>query len=904
MSVPPQTFQWQSARTNVLPQRRRPQCWAEISVMSNASFLRGASHPEELVARAVELGYRGMAFVDEATVGGAVRAHVACRSSHTQTPHVSSAGRSRAEGGPLQLAFGTRVRFSMACATSSIAEQVQQSGGAFALPPPSIELMLYATDRASWGLLSLLLTRMHSHVVPCAGLQAVDIRDVGKQSAFGGAYAGRWQRHGSTHLSDLVHLLAEHSGGRSVLAVIVPPPLPEQRFLEAAEGLARMMPDRLAVALCRTEQPAGVILAERACALAAALRIPVAATGDVRMHDIARRPLLDVLTAIRCGTSVQRLYSGVHDVRFSKHQHGMEAQLAINAERRMRSAQEMLLRFADKPEAIETAVRFVERASNFTLDQLRYEYPDEVSPQGVPPIRYLHELVWRGARERYPRGVPSKVARQFEHEFAIIDDLQYAPYFLTVHEIVAFARSRGILCQGRGAAANSAVCFALGITAVDPDRIDVLFERFVSRERNEPPDIDIDFEHERREEVIQHIYTKYGRHRAALVCEVISYRGRSAVRDVGKALGFSEDSVAKLAAAVDRWSEETLHSHTDDEVLQSATEGTAHFDAALPKVSESAAAFFRAAGIDPTSTAARQFVHLVREIQGFPRHRSQHVGGFVISRGPLAEMVPLQNAAMEDRTILEWDKDDVEALGILKIDLLSLGMLTAIRKTIDLVNADRQVLAAGEAAVSSTAMECKHAVNSLFSTPTNSRNLSVDPSVADSATTVIESPVVPLRFHSIPAEDPLTYDMVCRADTVGVFQIESRAQMSMLPRLKPRCFYDLVIEVAIVRPGPIQGDMVHPYLRRRSGEERPEYPDDAVRQVLAKTLGVPLFQEQAMALAVVAAGFTPGEADHLRRAIAAWKRSGNQIAQFGTKLEQGMVSRGYARQFEIGRAHV
>jgi len=866
---------------NALQRRRRPQRWSEIAVTSHASFLRGASHPEELVARAIELGYAGMALVDHATVGGAVRAHVA-RSSilKQQSTMVSGIPRSEARDA-LQLGFGARVCLSMESSQVSTSrrghpyEHRYKSGGRDFVKRSHkpIELMLYATDRASWGLLSLLLTRMRSHVIPHEDanenphenrLQHT-CEEICEQTSASRARAVQWQRYGSTHLSELVELLRHHQGGGSVLAVIVPPSLPEQRFLEAAEGLARMIPDRIAVALSRTEEPESVILSERACVLASALGIPVAATGDVRMHDIERRQLLDVLTAIRFGTDVRSM------------QHGRHPRTAVNAERRMRSVQEMLLRFADKPEAVETSVRFVERASHFSLDQLRYEYPDEVSPQGVPPMRHLHELVWKGARERYPRGVPAKVARQFEHEFAIIEDLQYAPYFLTVHEIVAFARSRGILCQGRGAAANSAVCFALGITAVDPDRIDVLFERFVSRERNEPPDIDIDFEHERREEVIQHIYAKYGRHRAALVCEIISYRGRSAVRDVGKALGFSEDSIVKLASCADRWSAEvfpTVETHTTSE----------H---AATGINSESAALFRAAGVDPNSVAARHFVRLVREIQGFPRHRSQHVGGFVISRGPLAEMVPMENAAMENRTILEWDKDDIEALGMLKIDILSLGMLTAIRKTIDLINGDRHALAAGA---------CSEATLTTDGLPASDASLPA--SLPETEATAIQS-VVPLRFHTIPAEDTLTYDMVCKADTVGVFQIESRAQMSMLPRLKPRCFYDLVIEVAIVRPGPIQGDMVHPYLRRRSGEERAEYPDDAVRQVLAKTLGVPLFQEQAMALAVVAAGFSPGEADHLRRAIAAWKRSGNQIVQFGEKLEQGMVSRGYSRQFAL-----
>ncbi|MEY3143022.1 MAG: hypothetical protein RLY21_1515 [Planctomycetota bacterium] len=660
-----------------------------------------------------------------------------------------------------------------------------------------------------------------------------------------------------------------------------------------------MMPERLAVALTRVDDPDSVADAERACVLADALRLPVAALSDVRMHALMRKPLLDTLACIRGGVSIDRA----------------TRQIAQHAERRLRPPVEVLRRYADRPDSLETAWRFLDRAAAFSLDALRYEYPEEVVPKGVPPMQHLRSLVWKGARERYPRGVPAKVARQFEHEFAIIDDLGYAPYFLTVHDIVAFARSRGILCQGRGAAANSAVCYALGVTAVDPDRIDVLFERFVSRERNEPPDIDIDFEHERREEVIQHIYTKYGRDRAALVCEIISYRGRSAVRDVGKALGFAADTVDRLANEVDRWSGGGLGAR--DELTEGSLEtrvetrvetgGATGFgmgfepgaDPALPRAT---ADRVRAAGLDPSAPRVRALVQLVGEILGFPRHRSQHVGGFVISRSPLMEIVPIERAAMQDRTILEWDKDDIEALGMLKIDLLSLGMLTAIRKSIDLVNGDRTAIALGATqsrlpdapAVRADLVAISPSQGSSIPTPTPTPTPIPTPTpCADTRSECIE----PLVFHSIPAEDAATYDMICKADTVGVFQIESRAQMSMLPRLKPRRFYDLVIEVAIVRPGPIQGDMVHPYLRRRSGEEAVFYPNDAIRTVLGKTLGVPLFQEQAMALAVVAAGFSAGQADELRRAIAAWKRSGNKIAQFGEALEAGMVARGYSRDF-------
>ena len=437
-------------------------------------------------------------------------------------------------------------------------------------------------------------------------------------------------------------------------------------------------------------------------------------------------------------------------------------------------------------------------------------------PAGETTFSYLIKLTRIGAGDRYPSGVPAKVSQLLERELAIIQELNYAAYFLTVWDLVRFARDQGILCQGRGSAANSAVCYCLGVTSVDPDRIDVLFERFISKDRDEAPDIDVDFEHQRREEVIQYIYEKYGRERSGMTAELITYRPRSAIRDVGKALGLSLDRVDHLA--------KTLGHHDSGEQLP---------------------ARLREAGLDPASRLARQLIHLVGEILGFPRHLSQHVGGMVLTQCPLSEMVPIENASMPGRTVIQWDKDDLDALGILKVDCLALGMLSAIRRSLHLIE--------------------QHS-GQWF----------------DLAT--------------IPAEDPAVYEMIQRADTTGVFQIESRAQMSMLPRLKPTKFYDLVIEVAIVRPGPIQGDMVHPYLRRRNGEEAVEYPNEAVREVLEKTLGVPLFQEQAMKLVVVAAGFTPGEADQLRRAMGAWRRTG-VIEQFEQKLIQGMLSRGYSETF-------
>ena len=833
--------------------------WGELAVTSNHTFLCGASHPEELVREAARLGHAGIALTDFETFGGAVRAHVAAREAV-----VGEQGGQHAAA-RMKLAHGTRARFSIA----DPPWPGQADGVARAFGGETIDLLLYPSDRASWGALCRLLTKARTAgaVVPRAEAEPSGPGRDQAPACSGSRVARAEERRHRLPLHDLVETLCMRGlGGEGILGVLLAPRIPSQRVLEATQGLARLMPDRLAVALVRADDPDSAADAERSCMLADCLGLPVAALSDVRMHALSRKPLLDTLACIRDGVSIDRA----------------SRQISQHAERRLRAPIEILRRYGDRPDALETSWRFLERAAAFSLDELRYEYPDEVVPQGMPPMQHLRNLVWKGARERYPRGVPAKVARQFEHEFAIIDDLGYAPYFLTVHDIVAFARSRGILCQGRGAAANSAVCYALGVTAVDPDRIDVLFERFVSRERNEPPDIDIDFEHERREEVIQHIYAKYGRDRAALVCEIISYRGRSAVRDVGKALGFAPDTVDRLANEVDRWSGGGLASRDD------LVEGSA-----LPKAT---ADRVRAAGLDPSAPRVHAMVQLVGEILGFPRHRSQHVGGFVISRSPLMEIVPIERAAMEDRTILEWDKDDIEALGMLKIDLLSLGMLTAIRKSIDLVNGDRASIALGATR------------SRLPDAPSVRPDLAaVSPAQDDAAPAPRAEPTPrteatpgcpePLVFHSIPTEDPATYDMICKADTVGVFQIESRAQMSMLPRLKPRRFYDLVIEVAIVRPGPIQGDMVHPYLRRRSGEEPVFYPSDAIRAVLGKTLGVPLFQEQAMALAVVAAGFSAGQADELRRAIAAWKRSGNKIAQFGEALESGMIARGYSRDF-------
>ncbi|MEO1991128.1 MAG: error-prone DNA polymerase, partial [Pirellulales bacterium] len=533
-------------------------------------------------------------------------------------------------------------------------------------------------------------------------------------------------------------------------------------------------------------------MAEQTCA-------PLVVAGDVRYHVRSRMPLFDALTAVRCGCTVEEV----------------RAQLLSNGERHLQDKCQIFEQFAEVPEAIERSVEIASRCT-FSLDEIQYEYPNAVVPEYRTAQEQLAHLAWKGASQRYPKGVPKTVCQLIDHELSLIAELGYESYFLTVFDIVRFARRRGILCQGRGSAANSAVCYCLGITSVDPARMKVLFERFVSRERQEAPDIDVDFEHHRREEVIQYIYKTYGRTRAAMTAEIISYRLRSAVRDLAKALGISLDRIDAVSSTID------VGDSVDD----------------LPaRLSE--------AGVDPVSDVGVRLVSLVNQLVGFPRHLGQHVGGMVITQGELCDLVPIQPAAMEGRTIIQWDKNDLDELGILKIDCLALGMLSCIRRAFDLIESS----------------EGKK-----------------------------------LNLATVPAEDPAVYEMVSRADTVGIFQIESRAQMSMLPRLKPACFYDLVIEVAIVRPGPIQGNMVHPYLRRRNREEPVTYPNKELREVLEKTLGVPIFQEQAMRLAVVAAGFSPGEADQLRRAMGAWRRPG-VIEEFRQKLISGMLQRGLSQQF-------
>jgi len=528
-------------------------------------------------------------------------------------------------------------------------------------------------------------------------------------------------------------------------------------------------------------------------------QVPLCASGDVRMHVRRRRVLLDTLTAIRLGQPITALGK----------------RLYANGERHLRTRQ--CLKKCYPSELLAETVR-ISQLCQFSLDELRYEYPRELVPENYTATSWLRKLVEQGVKRRWPSGESKKVRQLLEHELSLVKELSYEPYFLTVYDIVHFAKSQQILCQGRGSAANSVICFCLGITEVDPARMNMLFERFISRERDEPPDIDVDFEHERREEVIQYIYQKYGRNRAALAATIITYRPRSAIRDVGKALGLGLDQVDRLAKSIHWWDGKKLNSDR--------LEGT---------------------GFSADNPLIKKLVILVEMIMGFPRHLSQHVGGFVIARDLLSELVPIENASMKNRTVIQWEKNDIETLGLLKMDVLALGMLSAIRKALSYVS---------------------HMENKTMS-------------LAD-----------------IPAEDPQVYQMLHKADTVGVFQIESRAQMSMLPRLKPVSYYDLVIQIAIVRPGPIQGDMVHPYLKRRSGKEPVNYPSEAVKHVLERTLGVPIFQEQVMQLAMVAAGFSAGEADQLRRAMAAWKRKGG-LEKFDMKLAKGMNERGYSETFAL-----
>src|SRR5216684_3924532 len=704
--------------------------YAELHALSNFSFLRGASQPEELIAQAKRLNYCGLALTDECSLAGVVRAHVAAKQHG------------------LPLIIGTEL--------TCIDE---------------LKLVVLATDRASYGAMSRLITRARrAEPKGRYSLKRTDLED-----ALDGCliiWLPRADRASSQRQEEDGGWLRERFPGRLWIGVELLTGGFDMRRLELLEALGK------------------------------ALELPRVAAGDVHMHRRSRRALQDVLTAIRLGKPLQAAGYAVFP----------------NGERCLRPLQR--LRELYPAPLLAQTLEIAERCT-FKLDELRYEYPEEIVPAGATPTSHLRELTERGCAERWPAGVPDAVRDNIEHELRLIAELKFEPFFLTVHDVVQWARSQGILCQGRGSAANSTVCYCLGITEVDPSRMAMLFERFISKERNEPPDIDVDFEHERREEVIQYIYEKYGRERAALAATVICYRPRSALRDVGKALGLDLAQVDKLARGMQWWDGQRI----DPDRI-------------------------RASGFDPEDPVIARVIALAAEILSFPRHLSQHVGGFVIARGRLDELVPIENAAMPDRTVIEWDKDDLDALGLLKVDVLGLGMLSAIRRAFQLINEF-----GGSSAVTGE-----------------------------------------LDLATVPGEDQAVYEMICRADTTGVFQIESRAQMAMLPRLRPQNYYDLVIEVAIVRPGPIQGEMVHPYLRRRNGDEAVTYPSEKVEKVLSRTKGVPLFQEQAMALAVVAAGFTPGEADQLRRGMAAWRRRGG-LEKFEQRLIDGMGARGYHEEF-------
>jgi error-prone DNA polymerase len=699
--------------------------YAELHCLSNFTFLRGASHPHELIERAGALGYSALAITDECSVAGTVRAHMA------------------AQKRALRLIIG--AEFRLVC---------------------GLRLVALAIDRRGYGRLCRLITR-------------------GRRAADKGQYT-------------LTRADLEAVSPEQCFILWLPASAPRA---EELGWLATRFPGkvRIAVELLRSGAD-GARLATLA-EIGARYGVPLIASGDVHLHVRARRRLQDALTAIRLRTPIAQL----------------GARLYANGERYLRERARLARLY---PRALLAATVELAERCHFSLDELRYEYPRELVPPGETPASHLRALTAAGARWRWPQGVPPAESAAIEHELALIAELHYEPYFLTVHDLVAYARSQGILCQGRGSAANSRVCYCLGVTSVDPQRgAALLFERFISRERNEPPDIDIDFEHERREEVLQYVYRKYGRERAALAATVIMYRPRSALRDLGKAFGLTPVESGRLASVMQWWDGSAA---IRERVLAAGSAAQrARLERLLP------------------------LAHELVAFPGFPRHLSQHVGGFVISAGLLEELVPIENAAMPERTVVQWDKDDLNDLGLLKVDLLGLGMLTALKRAFALVSAYRGT---------------QHSLGAL------------------------------------PPEDQRVYDMICRADTIGVFQIESRAQMAMLPRLKPRSYYDLVIEVAIVRPGPIQGDMVHPYLRRRSGMEAVEYPSEEVRAVLHRTLGVPIFQEQVMQIAIVAAGFSPGEADALRRAMGAWKRTGG-LDPFRERLLSGMRAKGYAGEF-------
>ena len=705
--------------------------YTELQVTTNFSFLRGASHPEELVEHAAELGYQEIAITDRNTLAGLVRAHVAAKTKG------------------IRIITGCRLDLQDGCS-----------------------LLAYPTDKLSYANL-------------CALLSSGNLRTE--------------KGHCELYKEDVY----AHKQGLKFI-IIPPEELNEQfdfssGFYNDVEAYQNILGTHLYLAATRMYNGTDLKKLHRVAALSKKTGIPMVVTNDVHYHEPGRRELQDVLTCIREKCTIQT--AGYR--------------LLPNAERYLKPNDEMLRLFRQYPEAI-ARTREIADACQFSLDSLQYHYPEEITQEGRTPQEELTILAWEGARDFFGDPIPAKTQAAIKYELAFIEQMNYAAYFLTVYDLVKFARDRGILCQGRGSAANSTVCFCLGITSVNPEKFDLLFERFLSAARNEPPDIDVDFEHERREEVIQYIYQKYGRDRAAIVATVTQQHQRGAIRDVGKVMGLSIDTINRISHSV--W-------HYTDEWFEGKR--------------------LKEQGLNPDDKHLIKTLQLTRQYLGFPRQLGQHTGGFVITNHKITELCPILNARMENRTNIEWNKDDIEALGFLKIDVLALGMLTCIRKAFTLAK----------------------------------QHYDLD-----------------LTLANIPQDDPAVYDMICKADTIGVFQIESRAQQSMLPRLKPRCFYDLVIEVAIVRPGPIQGDMVHPYLKRRNGEEPVTFPSKELEDILGRTLGVPLFQEQAMKIAIVAAGFTPSEADGLRRSMATFKAKG-LVSKFHEKLIGGMTERGYEQEY-------
>ncbi|MEZ5885246.1 MAG: error-prone DNA polymerase [Paracoccaceae bacterium] len=750
--------------------------YAELCVTSNFTFLTGASHPEELVSRAAELGLSAIAITDRNSVAGVVRAFSALKELARLRDEARTAA---AEAGPIirsQRVTDHSSRQTVphftgqtdAPAMSDAPLPKLIAGARLVLTDSAVEWLALPTDLAAWSRLTRLLS-------------------IGK----------RRTAKGECHLqrADLVEW-----GKGMVLIALSPDPLDDpgpKSTRGDLRAIGRAFPGQCFLGAAPRYDGRDQIRFDRIGILAQEVSQPMVAVGDVLMHRSARRPLADVLTCMRLGCTIDAI--GEHRL--------------VNGERRLKSGAEMAKMFHRHPAALRRTLEIADRCA-FRLSDLRYQYPDE--SENEPAQDRLERLAREGLHWRYPSGAPPKIVHRVEKELTLIREVDYAPYFLTVHDIVQFARSKGILCQGRGSAANSVVCYLLGITEVPPESITLIFERFISKERGEPPDIDVDFEHERREEVIQWIYARYGRERAGLTATVIHFRSRAAIREVGKVMGLSQDVIARLSGQIWGWSS--------------------------PPPGEDR---LRDAGLSLADRRVQLAVRLIGEIIGFPRHLSQHVGGFVITKGRLDELCPIENAAMDDRTIIEWDKDDIDALGLLKVDILALGMLTCIHKAFALLDEHR-----GQQ----------------------------------------------LTLANVPPEDPSIYDMLCRADAIGVFQVESRAQLNFLPRMRPRKFYDLVCEVAIVRPGPIQGGMVHPFINRRMGREKVEDLGPAMMEVLGRTYGVPLFQEQAMQIAVVAAGFTPSEADRLRRSLATFKRMGT-IGSFRDRFVSGMLARGYDADF-------